>query len=46
MELSNPGFAAKGWTITIDGLVGKPMKVDVRDLINLLHVGELWWQRG
>lgn len=38
MELGDRGF--KGWQITIDGLVAKPMKVDVRDLINMVHIGE------
>lgn len=38
MELANPGF--KSWAITIDGLVAKPMTVDVRDLIKMFHIEE------
>jgi hypothetical protein len=37
MELANPKFG--GWAITIDGLVAKPMKLDVRDIINMFHIG-------
>ncbi|KAI8465502.1 MAG: Oxidoreductase, molybdopterin-binding domain-containing protein [Monoraphidium minutum] len=38
MEVADPGFS--GWTITVDGLVAKPMKVDVRDLIKMFHPEE------
>ncbi|GBF96357.1 hypothetical protein Rsub_09428 [Raphidocelis subcapitata] len=38
MELSNPGFG--GWEVEVDGLVGKPMKADVRQLLGMVHIEE------
>ncbi len=38
MEVANPEFP--GWVIEIDGMVAKPMRIDVRDLVKMLQVGE------
>lgn len=38
MELADPGF--QGWTLTVDGMVAKPLKIDVRDLIKKVHIEE------
>ena len=38
MQLSDPGFP--GWQITVDGLVQKPLSLDISDLLNLIHVEE------
>jgi DMSO/TMAO reductase YedYZ molybdopterin-dependent catalytic subunit len=37
MELANPGFP--GWEVVVDGLVAKPLKVDVRQLLSMMHIG-------